>query len=86
MINDKLPPSLKNIYHLTLNSHYYQTRGSVNQKVSIPSVRTTAYCLESITLQSCQEWNFLINHFGDKVLPTKNKNICKKILTDFFRN
>ena len=39
-VNDKLPPALKNTFHLTANSHYYPTRGSVNLQVSIPSVRT----------------------------------------------
>ena len=85
-VNDKLPPALKNTFHLTVNSHYYPTHGSVNLHVSIPSVRTTVYGLKSITFQSCQEWNCFINHFRDKALPSKSKNICKKILTDFLLN
>ena len=85
-VNDKLPPALKNTFHLTANSYYYPTRGSVNLQVSIPSVRTTVYGPKSTTFQSCQEWNFFINYFRDKALPTKSKNICKMILTDFFLN
>ena len=54
-VNDKLPPALKNTFHLTANSYYCPTRVSVNLKVSIPSVRTTVYGLKSITFQSCQE-------------------------------
>ena len=42
-VNDKFPPALKNTFHLTSYSHYYTTHGSVNQKVSIPSVRTMVY-------------------------------------------
>ena len=61
-VNDKLPPALTNTFQLTANSHYYSARGSVNQEVYIPFVRTTVYNLKSITFQSCQEWNFLINH------------------------
>ena len=85
-VNDKLPLALKNTFHLTANSHYYPTHGSVNVQISIPSVRTTAYGPKSITFQSCQEWNFFINYFRDKALPTKSKSICKIILTDFFQN
>ena len=61
-------------------------RGSVNLQVSIPSARTTVYGLKIITFQSCQEWNFFINYIRDKTPPTKSKNICKKILTDFSLN
>ena len=85
-VNDKLPPALKNTFHLTANSHYYPTRGSVNLQVSIPSVKTTVCGLKSIIFQSCQDWNCFIKHFRDKALPPKSKNICKKILTDFFLN
>ena len=81
-VNDKLPTALKITFHLTANSRYYPTR--VNLQVSIPSVRTTVYGLKSIIFQSCQEWNFFINHFRDKALPSKSKNICKKILTRLF--
>ena len=67
-VNDKLPPALKNTFHLTANSHYYLTRGHVNLQVSLPSVRTIVYGLKSIAFQSCQEWNFFINRFRDKAL------------------
>ena len=48
---EKLPPALKNTFHLTANSHYYPTRGSVNLQVSIPSVRTTVYSLKNVMVK-----------------------------------
>ena len=33
-VNEKSPPALKNTFHLTANSRYYPTRGSVNLQVS----------------------------------------------------
>ena len=83
-VNDILPPALKNTFHLTANSHYYPTRGSVNLKVSIPSVRTTVYGLRSITFQSCQEWNFFINHFRDGSASHKKQKHLQKDFNRLF--
>ena len=53
-VGDKLPQALKNTFQLSANSDYYLTPNSINQKVSIPTVKTTVYGLKSITFQSCQ--------------------------------
>ena len=58
-INDKLPPALKNTFHLTANSHYYPTSGSVNLQVSIPSVRITVYGLKVLPFSHVKNGTFL---------------------------
>ena len=85
-INHNIPPALENTFQLIANSHDYSTRRSVQLNVSVPVVRTTIYGLNSIKFQSCQDWNYFINHFKDNFLYTKSKPVCKKILTDFFFN
>ena len=92
-INHNMPPALENTFQLDINhnckfssSRDYLTRKSVQHNVSVPSVRTTIYGLKSIKYQSCQAWNFFINHFKDTLLHTKSKSVCKKIICNFFFN
>ena len=72
-MNDNIPPALENTFQLIANSHDYLTRN-------------VSAGLNSIKFQSCQDWNFFINHFKDNFLHTKSKSACKFFLTDFFFN
>ena len=83
-INHNMPPALENTFQLVASSHDYLTRKSVQHNVSVPSVQTTIYGLKSMKYQSCQAWNFFINHFKDTLLHTKSKSVCKKICNFFF--
>ena len=60
-INENLPHALRGQFNLVATSHNYMTRNSVNNKVLLPSVRTTVYGIKSIRFQSVREWNFLLN-------------------------
>ena len=77
-LHGNLPPALNNAFKLTDFSHDYVTRGTVLHKVKSPPVRTTVFGLRSIKFQSCQDWNFFIQHFKNMSLFNKSKSVCKK--------
>ena len=74
---------LRGQFNLVATSHNYMTRNSVNNKVPLPSVRTTVYGIKSIRFQSVREWNFFVEHFKSDKLREKSKYFCKKKLRTF---
>ena len=54
-INENLPHALRGQFNLVATSHNDMTRNSVNNKVLLPSVRTTVYGIKSIRFQSLRE-------------------------------
>ena len=83
-IKGELPDALSNTFQLVRHTHSYNTRSSLQNKVTIPAVRTTIYGIRSIKYQSCQIWNFLISkHRGDE-MNKKSKSECKKIIRNYY--
>lgn len=61
----------------------YGTRGYSNGLISVPSVQTVSYGLNSIRFQSIRSWNKFIQHFNLSFLELSS-NALRIKLTDFF--
>ena len=75
-IKELLPQTFNDYFKTAKKQHNYNTRGSRNQHIIKPVVRTTQYGLNSVIYKSATSWNLLVNqiNINDETL-TKRKFI-----------
>ena len=64
--------------------HNHNTRGSSQLQLKLPKVNTVTNGIRSINYQSAYVWNLLQNKIPDKKLHSISRNLCKKIIRNFY--
>ena len=83
-LNNRLPLVLNNVYTFSQNVHNYETRNSINLKLSIPEVNTTVHGLNSINYKSVKVWNRFIDKYPKVNLQSMKRSKFKNLLFKFF--
>ena len=82
-LKNTVPNVLRQTFTLITSRHGYNTRGASCNQVVIPKVRTLVYGIRSITYQSAQFWNFIVNLFPQINFLRKSKLTSKKVITKY---
>ena len=83
-IKNKLPITLSKTFIPVQEVHSYNTRGVTQRKMAVPRANTQTYGIMSITYQSLQFWNFIVNKFPQEKLFEQSKPKCKNFLKKYF--
>lgn len=83
-LNNRLPLVLNNVYTFSQNIHNYETRNSLNLKLSIPEVNTTVHGINSINYKSVKVWNKFIDKYPKVNLQSMKLSKFKNLLFKFF--
>ena len=83
-LKNKLPNTLSKTFMPVQEVHLYNTRGVSQRKIAVPRANTHTYGIMSITYQSLQFWNFIVNKFPQEKLFEQSKPKCKTFLKKYF--
>ena len=83
-LKNKLPITLSKTFMPVQEVHSYNTRGVTQRKIAVPRANTQTYGIMSITYQSLQFWNFIVNKFPQEKLFEQSKPKCKTFLKKYF--
>ena len=79
---NKLPKALLGTFKPITHLHY--TRNSEQNCLSLPTVNTVNYGINSITYQSIVCWNYFVKIYRNKNLSILSKVCCKEIITSHY--
>ena len=77
-----MPFALQNSFIPASQTHSYHTRGATYQKVSLPKIKKVTYGENSISYQAAKFWNTTVTKYSHEKLFLKNKQFCKKFVTN----
>ena len=79
-----LPKVISQNFTAFKDVHHHNTRGSSQIQLKLPKVNTVTNGIRSINYQSAYVWNLLQNKIPDKKLHSSSRNLCKKIIRNFY--
>ena len=83
-LKNNLPSILNNNFIQVNKIHNHSTRYALQNKVTLPKIKTLIYGIKSIKFQSSSSWNFFTGKYQNKELLDQTKHYCKKIITQHF--
>ena len=83
-IKNNLPIALQHTFIPVHEIHTHNTRGVTKMKMAVPRAITQTHGIMSITYQSLQFWNYIVDKFPPENLHTQSKLICKRFLNKYF--